>query len=48
MVDGRAREACKAMGHDGMEMEHDCKDPYCTTSQMVVAVEREIDIRVSF
>lgn len=49
MADGRAREPCKAMGHDGREMgRDDCKDPYRTTSQMVVVVEREIDIRLGF
>lgn len=37
------------MGRDGREMGHDCKDPQCTTtSQMVVVVEREIDIRLGF
>jgi hypothetical protein len=48
MVGGRAREPCKAMGRDGREMERDCKDPYRTTSQMVVVVRREIDIRLGF
>ena len=43
-----AREPCKAMGRDGREMGHDCKDPQYTTSQMVVVVEREIDTRTGF
>lgn len=40
MADGRVREPCKAMGHDGREMERDCGGRYCTTSQMVVVVEK--------
>lgn len=49
MADGRVREPCRAMGHDGRETERDCKDLNCrTTSQVVVVVEREIDIRLGF
>lgn len=49
MADGRARAPCKEMGRDGRAMGHDCRDPYCTTAQMVVVeVKREIDIRLRF
>ena len=37
-----------AMRRDGRGMEHDCKDPQGTTFQMVVVVEREIDIGLGF
>lgn len=47
--DDREKEPGKAMGRDGREMGHDCRDPQYTTSQMVVvAVGREIDIGLGF
>ena len=48
MVGGRAKEPCKAMGRDGMETEHDCRDPHRKTSQMVVVVEGEIGTLLGF
>lgn len=43
-----AKVPCKAMGHDDRETGHDCKDPHRTTSEMVVAIEGEIDIGMAF
>jgi len=48
MAGGRVTVPCRAMGRDGREMGRDCKDPHRMTSQMVVAVEREIDIGFGF
>jgi hypothetical protein len=44
---GRSREPYKAMRHEGWEMGSERQDPFHrSTSQMVVAVGRETDIRL--